>query len=186
MTVVLARPNSRKDHIRRPCTKKVAPAKQQLKNSDKTTLHTAIEAKVMPAPASTRPDEREFVVDLGASMHMTSKKELSSGEMDTVMRSRTLTVVLTANGEVRTHEEAQVFVHDQNLFVAVQLLEETPAVLSLCNLREDHGYSYECVSGQKPRLTKEGKNIISYLLSLHGYPPILKAVRLLHRYHRTR
>ena len=54
----------------------------------------SVEAKVMPAPTSTRPEEREFVVDSGASMHM-SKKELSSGEMDTARRSRTLTVVST-------------------------------------------------------------------------------------------
>ena len=59
-------------------------------------------------------------------MHMMSKKEISSEEMDTVKRSRTPTVVLTANGEVHTHEKAQVFVHDLNLFVTVQLLEETP------------------------------------------------------------
>ena len=108
--------------MRRPCTRKDAPAKQRgiwrktfnkLKNSDKTTFYTPIEAKVMSAPSSTRPEEREFVVDPGASMHMMSKKKESrSGEMDTVKRSRTPTVVLTANGEVQTHEEAQVFVHD--------------------------------------------------------------------------
>ena len=50
--------------------------------------------------------------------------------MDTVNRSRTPTVVLIAIGEVQTHEEAQVFVHDLNQFVTVQLLEETLAVLS--------------------------------------------------------
>ena len=60
-------------------------------------------AMVMPAPTPTRPEEREFVV-----------KEQSSEEMGTVKRSRNPTVVLTANGEVRNHEEAQVFVH-QNL-----------------------------------------------------------------------
>ena len=53
-----------------------------------------------------------------------------------------------------------MFVHDSSLFVTVQLLEETPAVLSLGNLCEDHGCSYESVSGQKPRLTKDGKSII--------------------------
>ena len=67
-------------------------------------------------------------------------------------------MVLTANGEVHTHEEAQVFVHDLGLFVTVQLLEETPAVLSFGKLCEDHRYSYEWVNGQK-RLTKEGKTI---------------------------
>ena len=55
-------------------------------------------------------------------MHMMSKKEVSSEEMDTVNRSRTFTVVLIAIGEVQFHEEAQVFVHDLNLFVTVQLL----------------------------------------------------------------
>ena len=65
-----------------------------------------------------------------------------------------------ANGGVQTHEEAQVFVHDLNLFVTVQLLDETAAVLSLGKLCEDHGYCYGWVSGQKPRLTKDGKTII--------------------------
>ena len=63
-----------------------------------------------------------------------SKKELSSDEMGTVKRSRTPTVVLKANGEVRTHGKAQVFVHDSNQFVVVQLLEETPSVLSVGKL----------------------------------------------------
>ena len=75
-------------------------------------------------------------------------------------RSRTPTVVLTASGEVPTHGEAQVFVHDLNLYVTVQLLDETAAVLSLGKLCEDHGYSYEWVSSQKPRLTKDGKSIV--------------------------
>ena len=82
-------------------------------------------------------------------MHMMSKKELSSGEVWTVKRTRTPTVVLTANGEVHTNEEAHVFVHDLNQFGTVQVLEETSAVFSLGKLCEDHGYSYEWVSGQK-------------------------------------
>ena len=71
-------------------------------------------------------------------MHRIAKRELSSEEMDTLRMSRTPTVALTANGEVHTHEEAQVFVHDLNLFVTVQLFEEAPAVLSLVQLCEDH------------------------------------------------
>ena len=46
-----------------------------------------------------------------------------------------------------------MFVHDLNQFVT------TPAVLSLGNLCKDHGYSYEWVSGQEPRLTNNGKSI---------------------------
>ena len=51
-------------------------------------------------------------------MHMMSKKELRCEEMGTGKRSRNPTV-WTANEEVHTHEEAQVFVHDLNLFVTV-------------------------------------------------------------------
>ena len=79
------------------------------------------EVKGMSASvASKRPEEREFVVDSdsGASMHMMSKKELSSEEMGTGKRSRNPTV-WSANGEVHTHEEAHVFVHDLNQFVTV-------------------------------------------------------------------
>ena len=40
------------------------------------------------SPASTKPEERHFVIDSGASVHMLSKKDLSSGELDTLKRSR--------------------------------------------------------------------------------------------------
>ena len=39
--------------------------------------------------------------------------------------------------------------------MTVQLLEETPAVLSLEKLCEEHGCSYEWASGQEPHLTKK-------------------------------
>ena len=41
----------------------------------------------------------------------------------------------------------------------VMLLEETPAVLSLGKLCEDHGYTFHWTVGQKPPLTKKGKII---------------------------
>ena len=46
----------------------------KLENSDKTTFCTPIEAKIMPALTSKRPEEREFVDDSGATIHMMSKK----------------------------------------------------------------------------------------------------------------
>ena len=41
-------------------------------------------------------------------MHMISKRDLSDAEMDTVTKSCSPTIVITANGEVQTHEEATV------------------------------------------------------------------------------
>ena len=124
-------------------------------------------------------------------MHMMSKKELSSDEIWTVKSSRNPAVVLTADGEVHTHEEAQVFVHDLNHFVTVQLLEETLAVLSPGKLCKDHGCFCEWVSGQEPQLTNNGKSIFCKTqfrtsLSFQAYLSILEAVRLLQRYHGNR
>ena len=41
-------------------------------------------------------------------MHMISKKDLNSAELETVTTSRSPTTVITANGEVQTNEEATV------------------------------------------------------------------------------
>ena len=83
-------------------------------------------------PASTlKPEEREFVVDSGASMHMISKKDLSDAEMDTLTKSCSPTIVTTANGEVQTQEEATVYVKELDIFLTMKVLENTPAVLPL-------------------------------------------------------
>ena len=66
---------------------------------------------------------------------------------------------MTANSEVRTNEEATVYVKQLDLFVKVLLLQETPAVLSLVKLCEEHGYKYHSKSGQNPHLVKNGKRI---------------------------
>ena len=103
--------------------------------------------------------KREFAVDPGASMHMVSKKDLNSAELETMRTSRSPTTVMTANREVQTREEATVSVKELYLFVTVMLLEETPAVLSLGTVCEDDGFSYQWTSGQKPHVTKKGKRI---------------------------
>ena len=72
--------------------------------------------------------------------------------MEVLKRSRSPITVVTANGEVRTDDEAQVYVHDLHIFVTVQLLEDTPAVLSLGKLCKEHGYTREWPSGSEPRL----------------------------------
>ena len=86
------------------------------------------------------PEERELVVDSRASMHMLSRKDLNSAELDTVRVSRNPTTVITANGEVQTNEEAQVYDRDFDLFVTAQIFVDTAAVLSLGKLCEDPGY----------------------------------------------
>ena len=111
-----------------------------------------------PGPSKS-PEERAFVVDSGASMHA-EQKDLCSDEMETLRRSRIPTTVVTAIGEVHRNEEAQVYVHDLDLFVTVQILDDTLAVLSLGKLCEEYGYTCEWTSGQKPHPTKQWKRIL--------------------------
>ena len=79
--------------------------------------------------------------------------------MDTLTKSRSPTIVITANGEVQTHEEATVYVKELDFFLTMKVLENTPAVLSLGKLCDENGYSYEWINGQKPHLIKNGIRI---------------------------
>ena len=104
--------------------------------------------------------KQEFVVGSGASMHMISKKDLNNAEMETLTKSCSPTIVITANGEVQTHEEAIVYVKELDIFLTMKVLDNTPAVLSLGKLCDENGYSYEWINGQKPHLIKDGIRIV--------------------------
>ena len=103
-------------------------------------------------------------------MHMISKKVLNSAELETVTTSRSPTTVITANGEVQTNEEATVYVKELDIFWTTKLIEDTPAVLSLGKLCDEHGYSYEWINNQKPHLIKNG---IRIQCNTENFVPIL-------------
>ena len=130
----------------------------KLKEHERATFFSPSENRCLPA-STLKPEEREFVVDSGASMHMISKKDLREAEMDTLTNSCSPTIVITANGEVQTHEEATVCVKELDIFLTMKVLENTPAVLSLGKLCDENGYSYEWINGQKPYLIKNGIRI---------------------------
>ena len=138
---------------------KLAKSVFKLKEHERAAFFSSLENRCLPA-STLKPEEREFVVDSGASMHMISKKDLSKAEMDTLTKSCSPTIVITANGEVQTHEEAIVYVRELDIFLTMKVLENTPAVLSLGKLCDGNGYSYEWIKGQKPHLIKDGILII--------------------------
>ena len=74
---------------------------------------------------------------------MISKKDLSDAEMDTLTKSCSPTIVITANGEVQTHEKAMVYVQQLDIFLKMKVLENTPAVSSVGKRCDANGYSYE-------------------------------------------
>ena len=131
----------------------------KLKEQERAAFFSPSENWCLPA-STLKPEEREFVVDSGASMHMISKKDLSKAEMDTLTKSCSPTIVITANGEVQRHEEATVHVKELDIFLTMKVLDNTPAVLSLGKPCDENGYSYEWINGQKPHLIKDGIRII--------------------------
>ena len=101
---------------------------------------------------------------------MISKKDLNSAEMDTLTKSCSPTIVITANGEVQTHEEAIVYVKELDIFLTKKVLENTPAVLSLGKLCDENGYSYEWINGRKPHVTQ---NVIRIICNTENFVPIV-------------
>ena len=88
---------------------------------------------------------------------MMSKMDMSPEELETVKVSRRPTTVITANGSVDTTEEVTFFLKEMDMFVPVQLLEDTPVVLSLGKTLRRKWYSYEWNEGQNPNLIKNNK-----------------------------
>ena len=69
-------------------------------------------------------------------------------------------VRLTATGSNANKRVSTSFVHDFDLFVTVQLLDETPVILLLHKLCSKRGYSYEWKTAKTPQLAKNcGKAI---------------------------
>ena len=110
----------------------------KLKERDKSTLFSPTENRCLPSLSETKLEEREFVLDPGASMHMVSRKDLKSAELETVRISRSPTTVATANGEF-AHRCGSNSVRQRIGFV--------------------RGYSYEWTSGQKPHLIQNCRRL---------------------------
>ena len=55
-----------------------------LKEKDKATFFSPNDEWSLPAASTIKPEDREFLVGSGASMHMVSKKDLNKAELETV------------------------------------------------------------------------------------------------------
>ena len=84
----------------------------QAQRKGQTSFLAPTDKWIMLAASTIKLEEREFVVDSGASMHMVSKKDINSAELETMRISRNPTTVMTANGEVQTREKAIVYVKE--------------------------------------------------------------------------
>ena len=102
----------RQERYAREAAWKMAKSVLNLKEQERATFFSPSENWCLPSPSTIEPEEREFVVDSSASMHMISKKDLNSVELETVTTSRSPMTVITANGELQTNEEVTVYVRE--------------------------------------------------------------------------
>ena len=56
----------------------------KLKQEDKASFYSPSEEWILPTASTINSEEREFVADSGASMHMVSKKDFNKAELETV------------------------------------------------------------------------------------------------------
>ena len=123
---------SRQEECAREAAWSLARNMFKLKAEDKATFCSPVKIKA-PVLVSKNTEERVLVVDSGASMHMQSKKDLSSDEMETLRVFRTPTTVVTAMGKCR-----QTRRHKCTFKISI--------CSSLCNdskKRSEHGCSFK-------------------------------------------
>ena len=112
---------------------KLAERVFKFKEHERAIFFTPSENRCFLA-STLKPEERGFVVDSAASMHMISKKDLSDAEKDTLTKSCSPTIVITTNGDAQTHEETMVYVKELEIFLTLKVLENTPEVFSVGEL----------------------------------------------------
>ena len=90
-------------------------------------------------------------------MHMVSEKDFNSAELGTMRTSRSLTTVMTANGEVQTRQEAAYMSSCWSFSSMLCFFKKLPQCFHWWKLCEEHGHTYRWKSGQNPHLLRNCK-----------------------------
>ena len=72
---------ARQERCARGDASELAKKIYKLKKEGKATFYSPSEVWILPAASTINPEEREFVADSGASMHMVSKQDLNTAEL---------------------------------------------------------------------------------------------------------
>ena len=128
----------------------------KIKEKNKTAFFSPSEKWCLLAPSTLKTRGKRLCCrHRSVDAHDQQKGLLNSSELETVTTSRSPTTVVTPNGEVQTHEEATVYVKELEIILTMKVLENTPAVLTLGKLCDEHGYSYEWINGQKNHISSK-------------------------------
>ena len=155
-------PVLRNNHLRKPHDKQIVSAKQRGIWREKY-VSSRQKIKLRFYSFVKAPETQKIVCLIWIREHqctMLSKGELSSDTMDTLRRSKNPTCDLPQPGAVQINEQAQVFVHDLDLFATVQLLDEAPAVFFASSALLITRIFIWVENGETLRLTTNGKSVI--------------------------
>ena len=138
----------------------LAKKKISAKKEDKATFYPPSVERMSPAASTIKPEEREFVVDSGVSMHTVSKKYLDSAELETVRISKTSDDGDDSQRRVLAKEEATVYVRERELDLFVTIHRQFFHLEKLC---EEFGYSYHWTSGRNHISSRKARNSLRHV-----------------------
>ena len=133
----------------------------KLTEKDKITFYSPSEKWVLPVASTKEPKERDFVVDPGARVHMVSKKDLNSAELETMWISKNPT---SDDGQRRGANHRRSDGVCQAIGLVRQSYDSRSSFLG--KICEDHGKTYHWISCQKPHLTKKGQENLLQCIKL--------------------
>ena len=100
-----------------------------------------------------KPYMREYTVDSGASCHIVARGDLTKNEFITARSLAKPIIMETASGETKAEYEADIYVHDLEMYVAAMVVTTpTPPLLSVGSLAQNNEV-YFGWSEEGPKLT---------------------------------
>ena len=147
-------------------------ARNILKSKEKhqTAFFSLSENWCLPAPSAIKTRGKRICCGLQSVDAHDQQKGFEFRSIGNRDDDKSLTTVITANGEVQTNEEATVYVKELGIFLTMEVFEDKPAVLPLGKLCDEHGYSYEWITGRKTHLIKNG---IRTQCNMENFVPIV-------------
>ena len=118
------------------CTQERLQSSRFISREPNSVLQTRSRAQCFFTLPQQRRKRVGIHCDSEASLHMMSWSDLTPEENETTRKLKDPLVIMTVNGTTHTSEEATVHVYGLDMCVQVQLLKESPAVLSLGKLNE--------------------------------------------------
>lgn len=92
--------------------------------------------------ASLHPGLNSWVIDSGSGRHLVCRSVLDENASKHIVKVDEPLKLSTANGVVTTNEKVKIYVQGLDVWLMAWVLEETPLVISINSLIEEHSYEF--------------------------------------------